>query len=367
MTRDPMPAEPSPTEDTCAKCGAKMLVSHTSEDDLLRWLSCSDPECGYQRMVRLDGTILLDAVAVSDSTKTIPQESEAPKADEAPPLEKRHDAVIKVCPPQKRKLPRFTAKEIRAVKAAARRWERAEAEKVADSPEANPSRKPREDESVTAVKAQEPKYEEYGFDEKDVEKRESLAHKLAATVALACIVGLALFDGSWFSLFYSVPFVGPFVYLFSFLLFMSVLRPAGFKKWEKDHRCWEEKVREAARRSQMFWLSLSGYAFEHALADLYKRLGYEVGRTGGSGDQGVDIELSKNGKKTVVQCKAHKNPLSPATVRELLGTKLASGADRAVLATFHGVTRGAREFADKNGIEVLDVRDIVSMEEGAQK
>ena len=53
----------------------------------------------------------------------------------------------------------------------------------------------------------------------------------------------------------------------------------------------------------------------------------------------------------------------PSVVREVLGARVARGADRALLATFHGVTKKAREFADQNSIEVLDALDLSRMAE----
>src|SRR5215213_1741075 len=58
-------------------------------------------------------------------------------------------------------------------------------------------------------------------------------------------------------------------------------------------------------------LTLSPTAFEHAVADLLRALGYrDVRRVGGSGDQGVDVACrDAAGKRVIVQCKRY----GPAT------------------------------------------------------
>ena len=58
-----------------------------------------------------------------------------------------------------------------------------------------------------------------------------------------------------------------------------------------------------------------------------------------SGDQGVDLVLRKNGETTVVQCKAQKARASSPIARELLGSMVAFGAQKAILACTGGFTR----------------------------
>jgi HJR/Mrr/RecB family endonuclease len=50
--------------------------------------------------------------------------------------------------------------------------------------------------------------------------------------------------------------------------------------------------------------------------------------------------LYKDGKKIVVQCKAHRNPVGPNVVRELYGTMFHAGADAAKLVALGGFTQG---------------------------
>ena len=130
---------------------------------------------------------------------------------------------------------------------------------------------------------------------------------------------------------------------------------------EEDARVQEEAERLRQKKLRDFWMSLSGTEFERELGDLFKRNGWEVQWTPASGDEGVDLILRKDGKKTVVQCKAHKAPVGPAIVRELYGSMVASGADNAILACTGGFTRGVWEFAEDKPIELISASDLMEM------
>ena len=113
--------------------------------------------------------------------------------------------------------------------------------------------------------------------------------------------------------------------------------------------------------SKSTWQSLGGLEFEYELSKLYSELGYEVSRTRASGDEGIDIFISKDGKTTIVQCKAHKKPVGPSAVRDLYGTLLPCGADDAILASVSGCTAGTRNFAMDKPIKLLGLAGILAL------
>jgi restriction system protein len=106
---------------------------------------------------------------------------------------------------------------------------------------------------------------------------------------------------------------------------------------------------------------MSGKRFEEEVAYFYSQLGYKAKLTPHSNDKGIDINLEKDGKKIIVQCKAHKVRIGPAAVRELYGTLIASGADMAILATFEGVSSGASSFIKDKPIKVITIDNIIAM------
>lgn len=131
----------------------------------------------------------------------------------------------------------------------------------------------------------------------------------------------------------------------------------------KNLRAYQDAVFQHERAKRDFWLKLSGSDFERQLADLYRRVGYSAAVTAGSGDQGVDIVLTRNGKRTIVQCKEHSKPVGPAVARELYGSLVASDADSAILACTSGFTIGVFDFVRNKPIELVDVETIVRMQE----
>lgn len=116
---------------------------------------------------------------------------------------------------------------------------------------------------------------------------------------------------------------------------------------------------EEKRKQEQWWKSLDGRTFELELARLLRRRGYKVKLTSPSGDQGVDLFLEAGAKSIVVQCKAHRNYVSPSVVRDLFGTMLHFKADEAWLVTTSGFYSGVREFAQGKPIKLLTISDLV--------
>ena len=81
------------------------------------------------------------------------------------------------------------------------------------------------------------------------------------------------------------------------------------------------------------------------------------------GDQGVDLILTKNGKTTVVQCKAHKSPVGASVVRDLFGSMHHFKAESAILACTGGFTGGVKKFARGKPIQLISAWDIARMAE----
>ena len=127
-----------------------------------------------------------------------------------------------------------------------------------------------------------------------------------------------------------------------------------------------ERERQAAERAERrkridYWRSLRGIPFEQELAALYRRLGYQVETTPKSGDLGVDLILTKDGKKTIVQCKGQKDRAAPAIVLQTIGARVNRRADNAVVACTGGFTHSAIDLAKRNRIELISAREMAKM------
>ena len=140
-------------------------------------------------------------------------------------------------------------------------------------------------------------------------------------------------------------------------------REAERARWEAEWRR-QEAVRQQKRKLEKYWIDMDGVEFEQELGNLFRTRGYGVEGTPTSGDQGVDLVLRRNGVTTVVQCKAHKNGVGPAVVRELYGSMTALRADNAILACTGGFTRGVHKFVEGKPIRLLDASAIARMAEG---
>lgn len=122
------------------------------------------------------------------------------------------------------------------------------------------------------------------------------------------------------------------------------------------------KVEHAAwlKTQRSWWDNLNPKRFEQEVAEFFRAQGHRVEWTGRSGDGGVDIRLIKqDGKRVVVQCKAHGKPISPAAVRDLYGTLLHAKADEAWLMSRSGFTLGAMKFAADKPIRLLNLDHVL--------
>ena len=115
-------------------------------------------------------------------------------------------------------------------------------------------------------------------------------------------------------------------------------------------------------RSQAEWREMSYQAFEHEVADVFRKLGYLTKVTKQSSDGGVDIILSKNGQTSYVQCK-HYAPTTPVHVheiREFFGVCMRSRYNGYFVHT-SSLTPDANEFASDS--EVKKYLEIVPLEQ----
>lgn len=113
------------------------------------------------------------------------------------------------------------------------------------------------------------------------------------------------------------------------------------------------------RRQRDWWLRLDGRSFEVEAGSVFARRGYTVRRVGGSGDQGIDLLLTRDGITVAVQCKAHRIPVGPAAVRDLYGAMAHHNHREAWLLSTLGFTKGARAFAAGKPIKLLTVDDLL--------
>jgi restriction system protein len=113
----------------------------------------------------------------------------------------------------------------------------------------------------------------------------------------------------------------------------------------------EARSNTAGALSAMSWRD-----FERLVGGAFVQRGYSVIETGGDGpDGGIDLILTKDAQRYLVQCKHWKSwQVGVSIVRELKGVVAAEGAAGGYVVTGGNFTADARRFARKTGIKLID-------------
>lgn len=106
--------------------------------------------------------------------------------------------------------------------------------------------------------------------------------------------------------------------------------------------------------------------FEMLVGEAFRRKGFAVREIGGGGaDGGVDLEISKEGKAYLVQCKQWKTQqVGVKPVRELAGLVATHAAAGGVFVSSGGYTEEAKAFAAKARIRLIDGDEFHRMTKG---
>ena len=113
-------------------------------------------------------------------------------------------------------------------------------------------------------------------------------------------------------------------------------------------------------------------AFEEVVASVFRGLGYKAVVTAYSGDDGLDIILSKDRHKIGVQVKRYRNSIEVEQIRSLVGALVLKGYTRGIFVTTSTFQRGADRTADlynRQGykIELVDAARFLSGLEISQR
>ncbi|PMN93401.1 restriction endonuclease [Enterovibrio norvegicus] len=118
------------------------------------------------------------------------------------------------------------------------------------------------------------------------------------------------------------------------------------------------KTKSYVHLHQMHWLD-----FEALLGEYYRQKGFQVSQSlSRSPDGGVDIELRKDGKLQLVQCKHWKTrKVGVKVLRELYGVMLDRRADRMIVVTSGHFTTEAITFSASKQFELINGRQLLAM------
>lgn len=115
--------------------------------------------------------------------------------------------------------------------------------------------------------------------------------------------------------------------------------------------------------------NISWREFEMLVAESYRRQGYEVVENGlGGKDGGIDLILSRAGRRELVQCKQWKRrQVDASTVREMWGLVDHHRADAVHIVSAGGFTVDAARFAQGKLIYLVNGRELIERIRMAQE
>jgi len=129
---------------------------------------------------------------------------------------------------------------------------------------------------------------------------------------------------------------------------------------------WRQMKREEQRRrlvTSQNWLNLTPAQFEEYVAELFGAGGYRVQITGGIADGGIDIEVEKDGKRAIVQCKRYhpRNKVGVEEVRAFCSVVHHSKAERGYFVTSSSFTNEAAAWAKKDRVTTIDGKRLIDL------
>jgi len=126
-----------------------------------------------------------------------------------------------------------------------------------------------------------------------------------------------------------------------------------------------DRLRRQARRADLKLAQLATLTpegFEEFVAEVFESLGYEVEQVGGTGDEGADLRVKREGLLGIVQCKYHKRGVvgSPELQR-FLGTVHHTRSHKGFFVTTRTFSLAAEKFVADNPIELIDGARLVEL------
>ncbi len=133
----------------------------------------------------------------------------------------------------------------------------------------------------------------------------------------------------------------------------------------EDARERSDRQRALARRADLKLAQLTNLTpegFEEFVAEVFEALGFVVECVGGSGDEGVDLRVDRNGLRGVVQCKYHaRSVVGSPEVQKFLGTIHHTASHKGYFVTTTSFSLSAERFAATHPIELIDGPRLVDL------
>jgi Holliday junction resolvasome RuvABC ATP-dependent DNA helicase subunit len=106
-------------------------------------------------------------------------------------------------------------------------------------------------------------------------------------------------------------------------------------------------------------IAMDGREFEHWAASMFRREGYSVHITDASGDHGIDLILSRDGRTSAVQCKRWTDPVGEPVLRDFYGAIVSAGISSGIVVTTSEFTASAKSFAQGKPIRLIEMDELL--------
>lgn len=106
---------------------------------------------------------------------------------------------------------------------------------------------------------------------------------------------------------------------------------------------------------------LSGQEFERLCGQLFEALGYDTKYTSTTSDRGIDLELTRDGRLVLVQCKRQQSSVGEPAVRDFFGVVTQRGAHKGIFCTNGAFSTRAEAWAAGTRVELLDGAELVRL------
>lgn len=114
-------------------------------------------------------------------------------------------------------------------------------------------------------------------------------------------------------------------------------------------------------------LKLTPVEFEKWVkANIFEKEGWTVAETKTTGDGGIDLILTKNGERSIAQCKRYRNTVGEPLLRDFYGTIMGEGVSRGFFITTGLFSLSALKFVEDKPISLID-RRILTQKLGGDK
>jgi restriction system protein len=126
-----------------------------------------------------------------------------------------------------------------------------------------------------------------------------------------------------------------------------------------------DRLRRQARRADLKLAqlaSLTPEGFEEFVAEVFEALGYAVEHLGGTGDEGADLRVRRDGLLAVVQCKYHsRGVVGSPELQKFLGTVHHTRSHKGFFVTTRTFSLAAEKFVAEHPIELVDGPRLVEL------